>query len=199
MNSLRLSVSLLGLALLPSAMRADQLDDLIAAMKSDAPPPPPERVQEKIQEGLRTTSSAVSTAIANSYLAQVKASILDEANHGGWPCRSTYVYTPNYRSVLTQRLRFRFDQQPSPILAYAIICPAIYAQDNALLERALAYLKENDAFLSSRAESQMREFWLPFITSVLKRQTPPTKAAFKDPTAPKNPSDDPFSVLPGKK
>jgi len=167
---------------------ADPLDDLIADRKSGVTRVEPAKQQTTVQAGLARASSAHASAMANSYFAQVKSSIIDPENHGGWPCRSSLVYQPTTRRTLTAILKARFERQPDAIVAYAVICPAIYERNNELLNRALDYLKAADPFLHDLAQEQMAAFWLPFIGNVLKKQTP----GKKDEEA----KDDPFSVLP---
>lgn len=181
-------VALLGLLANPVLVHADPLDDLIADRKAGVTRVDPAKQQATVQAGLSRSSSAHASAMANSYLAQVKSSIIDPENHGGWPCRSSLVYQPTTRRTLTAILKSRFERQPDAITAYALVCPAIYERNNELMSRALDYLKVNDPFLHNLAQEQMAAFWLPFISNVLKKQ-PPVK---KDVEA----KDDPFSVLP---
>lgn len=169
-------------------VRADPLDDLIAARKSGGTRVDPAKQQATVQAGLSRASSAHASAMANSYLAQVKSSIIDPDNHGGWPCRSSLVYQPTMRRTLTAILKARFERQPDPIVAYAVICPAIYERNPELMNRAIDYLKKHDPFLHDLAQEQMSTFWLPFISNALKRQTPVKKDV--------DAKDDPFSVLP---
>jgi hypothetical protein len=171
-------------AILPSAA-ADALDEAIDGMRKGTPVGAAIR-EQIVQRGLSATSSAYFNALADRYVSQVKASIIDEENHGGWPCRSSLIYNTSTRRSLTSFLKSRFDRKPNPVLAYALICPALFAKDDVLLKRAIAYLQTNDPFLHVRAEAQMRDFWSPFIADVLRRQSPPAK----------EPKDSPLSVLP---
>jgi len=181
-------VALLGLSALTTVVYADPLDDLIADRKSGVTRVDPAKQQATLQAGLSRASSAHAGAMANSYLAQVKSSIIDPENHGGWPCRSSLVFQPTTRRMLTAILKSRFERQPDAILAYAVICPAIYERNTELMDRAIDYLKKNDPFLHDLAQEQMSSFWLPFISTALRKQAP----AKKDVEA----KDDPFSVLP---
>lgn len=160
----------------------DPLDEIISGMRQGKSRGNPASEQEAIQKSLATTSSAESTALTNAYLAQVKASIIDLENHGGWPCRSWLVVQSTPRRMITPTLRLRFERTPDAILAFAMICPALYAKDDVLLERALDYLEKNDPFLHRLANEQMKSFWMPFIADVLRKQTP----AGKQPNAEKD-------------
>lgn len=176
------------LVLFSPTARADALDTLIAELRSGSKTASAETSQDIVQRSLAGASAAYHDALANSYLTQVKASIVDEANHGGWPCRSSLIYQPSTRTSVTAALKRRFERTPDAMVAYALICPALYAKDEVLLQRALAYLEVYDAFLHQRAQASLPTFWQPFIASALKRQTP-------KPAAPLS-KDDPFSVLP---
>ena len=127
--------------------------------------------------------------MVDAYVSQVKASIVDEENHGGWPCRSWLVAQVSPRRIVTSSLKSRFERTPDAITAYAVICPAIYAKDDVLMNKALEYLKKYDPFLYEHAQAKMEAFWLPFVRDIQKRQTPPSKGA-------KVETDDPTSVLP---
>lgn len=186
-TTLRL-IALLCLSANTALVYADPLDDLIADRKSGVTRVDPAKQQATVQTGLSRASSAHASAMANSYLAQVKSSIVDPENHGGWPCRSSLVYQPTMRRTLTAILKSRFERQPDAITAYAVICPAIYERNHELMNRAIDYLKKHDLFLHDLAQEQMAAFWLPFISNVLKKQSP----VKKDVEA----KDDPFSVLP---
>lgn len=186
-TTLRLA-ALLCLSSTTALVYADPLDDLIADRKSGVTRIDPAQQQATVQAGLSRASSAHANAMANSYLAQVKSSIIDPENHGGWPCRSSLVYQPTTRRTLTAILKARFERQPDAITAYAVICPAIYERNNELLNRAIDYLKKHDPFLHDLAQEQMAAFWLPFISNVLKKQVPAKKNV--------DAKDDPFSVLP---
>ncbi len=181
--------AVLGFVLAAPSGRADPLDELIADVKSGVAPIDPAKRQATVQAGLGRASGSYANAMVDSYIAQVKASIIDPENHGGWPCRSALVYQPTTRRTLTAILRSRFERKPDAIIAYAILCPAIYERNDELLTRALNFLKVNDPFLHDHAQARLATFWLPFINQALKKQTPTPKQT-------KESKDDPFSVLP---
>ncbi len=176
------------LALLTPVVGADALDELIADKKAGVTRLDPATQQTIVRAGLSRASSAHANAMADSYLAQVKASIVDPQNHGGWPCRSTLVYSPTMRRSLFAILRARFERKPDAMLAYALICPTIFERNEELMTRALNYLRANDSFLHDHAQERMKSFWLPFISNALKKQTSVKKEV--------EAKDDPFSVLP---
>ena len=161
----------------PAPRPPDPLDEIISARRRGDLPGDPNAEQDAIQKRLSTAATAERTAMTNAYLAQVKASIIDPENHGGWPCRSWLVVQSTPRRMITPLLKTRFERTPDAGLAFAVICPALYAKDEALLNRALAYLEKNDPFLHQLANQQMKSFWMPFIADMLRKQTPASKQA----------------------
>ena len=189
MKMLPLSAWLVFAGVLLPVARADQIDDLISRLRAGAGPLEPAAQNQIVQAALSKTSSAQSKALADAYISQIKASIVDEENHGGWPCRSWLVVQATPRRIVTASLKGRFERTPDAITAYAMICPAIYANDDLLVNKALEYLKRFDPFLYEHAQAKMATFWLPFIRDIQRKQTPSTKGA-------KVEKDDPTSVLP---
>ncbi len=166
------------LALCASLARADQLDDLIAGLRSGAVTVDP----DKRAEILKTTGAAASKSyhdsIVNLYLWEIKTSIVDPDHNGGWPYRSFLVEDDSpVRKNLTDALKERFDEKPDAILAYASICPAIYAGDDKQVESLESYLKDNDSFLYDREQADVNQYWRPYIKSVLEKQAPSEKTA----------------------
>ena len=164
-----------GLVLWLPQSRADQLDDLIDGMRSGI------TVNAgKQAEILKTTGIAVSQSyrdsIVNLYLWEVKASIADPDNNGGWPFRSFLVEgNPSVRKHLTKALKERFEEKPNSILVYAAVCPAIYAGDEKLVDRLQSYLKDHDSFLYKLEQAQIDQFWRPYIEDVLEKEAASTK------------------------
>lgn len=77
---------------------------------------------------------------AEEYVGQVKASLLDLENQGGWPFRSYLIYDKAKRPVILNQLLARLDEQPDRILetAFAILAPAMIERNTAAFERAYA-------------------------------------------------------------
>ncbi len=156
--------------------RADQLDELIDGMEGGVTVSP-----DKQAEILKTTGTVASESykdsIVNLYLWEIKASIVDPDNNGGWPYRSFLVEdNSSVRTHLTKALKERFEEKPNSILVYAAICPAIYAEDEKLVDRLQSYLKDHDAFLYKLEQTQIDRFWRPYIKDVLKKEAAGTKA-----------------------
>lgn len=165
-----------GLAFCAPLARADQLDDLIAGLRSGAVTVDP----DKRAEILKTTGAAASKSyhdgIVNLYLWEIKTSIVDPDRNGGWPYRSFLVEgDPSVRKNLTKALNERFEAQPDAILAYALICPSIYAGDDKQVESLESYLKDNDSFLYAREQTDVSQYWRPYIKDVLEKETPAEK------------------------
>jgi hypothetical protein len=96
--------------------------------------------------------------MANLYLAQVKWSILDEENHAGWPVRSFLMEPPEREKVLAV-LTKRFAAEPSPIIAYALIPNACYANNIGLFNEVIRYLNVHDEFLFVNAAKCYDSYW----------------------------------------
>ena len=165
----------------PTVCAADALDGFMEEVRNGGGAVDSDAAQRAIQARLAKDSTVFGNAIAESYLGQVKASVIDPDRHGGWPCRSSFVYYSNTRRALTLALNARFKHRPDAFLAYALICPALYAKDDAMLNTALDFLRKNDPFLHQLAQSNMGKFWLPFITSTQKKQAPAAAPAKDDP------------------
>ena len=159
--------SALCLGIFTPRARADKLDDMIAAMRNGAAAPADKK------EIMKTMGVAAqktfADSIADMYLLEVKFSIIDSENNGGWPYRSFLVEEdPVLRNELTKALEERYKGKPDPILAYALICPAIYADDAALVDRLHEYLKDNDPFLYKLEQAHIDKYWRPYAAAVKK-------------------------------
>jgi hypothetical protein len=160
------------------AARADPLDDLIAGLRSGAVTGvDPVRREEIVKAARLAASEPYNAGLAALYLWQIKASIVDDENHGGWPCRSFIVCDEYMRKALVKALLKQFDEAPDSITAYALLCPALYLKDEALFARAQQYLKDNDQFLSQRSQEQLASFWRGYITGRLAKEDAENKAS----------------------
>jgi hypothetical protein len=165
------------LALCAPLARADQLDDLISGLRKgvavDA---------DKRKEIIHTTGEAAFNSycegMATLYLQEIKTAIVDPDHNGGWPVRSflTEGADPYLRKGLTKALQDRFDKKPYSVLAYALICPALYTGDDKLVDEAQMYLKDHDSFLYKMEQTQIGSYWRPYVKSVLAKEAPPPAA-----------------------
>ena len=165
------------LLLCSSRARADQLDDLISSMRKGVAVDADKR-KEIIHETGVTAYNSYSEGVATLYLQEVKESIADPDSNGGWPYRSflTEGANPYARGRLAKTLKDRFDKKPYSVLAYTLICPALYTGDDKLLEEAQSYLKDHDSFLYKMEQAQIDQYWRPYIKDVLAKETPPAAA-----------------------
>jgi hypothetical protein len=153
--------------------RADQLDDLISGLRKGVAVDADQR-----KEIIRTTGEAAFKSycegMATLYLQEIKTAIVDPDHNGGWPVRSflTEGADPYLRVGLTKALQDRFDKKPYSVLAYALICPAIYTGDDKLVDEAQTYLKDHDSFLYKMEQTQIDSYWRPYIKSVVAKEAP---------------------------
>ncbi len=132
---------------------------------------PPADLQAAIKAQGDAALKSYNGGIVDLYLAEIKTSIVDDVANGGWPYRSFLVEDdPTLRENLTTALKERFAEKPDAILAYALICPAIYADDTQLVDKAQSYLKDTDPFLYKLEQSRIDVHWRPYIASVKKAQ-----------------------------
>lgn len=103
------------------------------------------------------------------YLQQVKKSVIDPQNHGGWPCRSFLVFDSSLRNQLFTALKNELESHPSALIKYALICPALYAGDDALVSKLLESLEQEDKFYSEKANASIA-IWKPYISKHLKTE-----------------------------
>ena len=161
------------LALCAPLVRADQLDDLISSLRKgvavDA---------DKRKEIIHTTGEAAFKSycdgMATLYLQEIKTAIVDPDHNGGWPVRSflTEGADPYLRVGLTKALQDRFEKKPYSVLAYALVCPALYTGDDKLVDEAQMYLKDHDSFLYKMEQTQIDSYWRPYIKNVLAKEAP---------------------------
>jgi hypothetical protein len=170
-KALFLPLTAVCLLLRPGAARADQVDDLIADLRSGAVTTVD---AAKRDEALKADHAKANEIYANGlaalYLSEIKISILEPEKGGGWPYRSFLMGDIGMRANLTQALTKRFEEKPDSILAFALICPALFARDDGLLARAEAYLKENDPYLYKIEQAKIDHSWRPYIASGLKAE-----------------------------
>jgi hypothetical protein len=159
-----------GLALFALQLRADPLDELITGMRSGVTVDAGQQARIFKTTGTAASRSYIDSVV-NLYLWEIKASIIDPDNNGGWPYRSFLVEgNPSVRKHLTQALMERFEEKPDSILVYAAICPALYSGDEKLVNRLESYLKANDSFLYKLEQAQIDQSWRPYIKGALAKE-----------------------------
>ena len=177
------------LTLFAACLRADPADDVINQMRSGAKFLTERDRVQAARDTINPSLTAYNTAVVNAYVAQVKASIIDEQNHGGWPVRSWLITGTSSRNALLSALKYRMERSPEVIIAYAAICPALYADDQVLLRRALDYLEKYDPFLHEHARSKLKDYWQPYLAEVNSKKAPTAKGPRKE-------KENPLSILP---
>jgi len=98
------------------------------------------------------------------YIAQVKASILDEQNHGGWPYRSAIIYERPGRQQTMAALKQRLVAQPDDavITAMAMIGPCVIDNNLDDLHRAYQIIVRagaREAWTADRIVNQACQGW----------------------------------------
>lgn len=142
-------------------VRSETLDEAIARFLAG----------EKIEAGIlgNLTATPVKPAseggeVANNgsrYLSQIKRSILDPVRNGGWPWRSTYVLTDSKTQKKTySELKAIYEKNKTPLVAYALVCPAMYVDDMEILPELFAKIAENQP-LKARFDEVYAKFWEP--------------------------------------
>jgi len=95
------------------------------------------------------------------YLNQIKVSILDPVRNGGWPWRSTYILSDSRTQKKTySELKAIYEKNKTPLLAFALVCPAMYVDDMELLPELFAKIAENKP-LKARFDEVYAKFWKP--------------------------------------
>lgn len=97
----------------------------------------------------------------SKYLTVVKLSILDPASHGGWPVRSPHVFTDARKQMKTySELKAIYAKHKTPLVAYAMVCPAMYVDDMEILPELFAKIAENKP-LKAQFDVMYPKVWKP--------------------------------------
>lgn len=95
------------------------------------------------------------------YLRQVKVSIVDPLKNGGWPWRSTYILSDSRTQKKTYlELKAMYEKNKTPLVAYALVCPAMYVDDMEILPELFAKIADNQP-LKARFDEVYAKFWKP--------------------------------------
>jgi hypothetical protein len=159
-----------------SLARADLIDDRLAMVRQGAPATLSESERaDVIKPDLERVIEKWKTAEVNLYVEKVKASLIDEIHDGGWPFRCSVVESNSEnRPLIYQELRRLHGESNDAIIAYSLICPALYMKDTELAAQIRSELKSKDAFLSARVEKNY-DMWKRHIDSILAKETAATK------------------------
>ena|SRR2546427_7308900 len=100
---------------------------------------------------------------AQVYIDQVRWSLIDPDDHGGWPVRSPLLMIPGVLEPIHQRLKAKSDETYDTIFDYALICPGLYMHNEAEVQKVLSRLKAKDAFLYKRANAELKS-WRAYVS-----------------------------------
>jgi len=170
----RFSLFIALFAVLAISAQADQFDDMIDGLRKGTPVDPAKvdiKLLKTQNEAPDSTTSVFHEAVVNLYLHEVKLSIVDPAQEGGWPYRS-FLIEDNValRKQLLDGLTKRFAAKPDALLYYAMVCPALYDRNEELVTTIEAYLKQNDPFLYKTEQDCITKNWRHAIAATLKHQ-----------------------------
>ncbi|MGB8352598.1 MAG: hypothetical protein WCD79_01790 [Chthoniobacteraceae bacterium] len=170
----RFTLFIVLLAVLAAGARADQFDDMIDGLRKGTPVDPAKvdiKLLKTQNEAPDSVSSVFNDAVVNLYLHEIKLSILDPAQEGGWPYRSFLIEDDVVlRKQLLDGLTKRFAAKPDSLLYYAMVCPALYDRNEELVATIENYLKHNDPFLYKTEQERIAKYWRPAIAATLKHQ-----------------------------
>jgi hypothetical protein len=151
-----------------SIARADQLDDMIARLRRGGTIDPNKLSDDLSEKMGNSQHKAFEEAAANLYVQEIKLSIVAPKTQGGWPYRSFLVEDDASREMVTDTLTARFKAKPDSILAFALICPALYAGDESKVKLYESYLKGSDPFLYDMEQKDIKGYWRKGIADELR-------------------------------
>lgn len=95
--------------------------------------------------------------LAKWYVQQVKYSLLSPVNHGGWPYRSSLL--ESYGPTIYKELKSMLNEQqpPEPIVAYALLCPAMAEDDEKTVSQCIIIANSNP-YLARILPDQVEHF-----------------------------------------
>lgn len=94
------------------------------------------------------------------YLNRVKCSILDPVKHGGWPLRIDIIDDERGQAKTYRELKAMYEKDKSPVVAYALVCPAMFVNDFDLLPELIAKIGENK-MLKAHFDNVYASYWKP--------------------------------------
>jgi hypothetical protein len=94
------------------------------------------------------------------YLYRIKCSILDPVKHGGWPLRIDLVDDERGQTKTYRELKAIYQKDKSPVVAYALVCPAMFVNDFDLLPELIAKIGENK-HLKAHFDKVYASYWKP--------------------------------------
>lgn len=94
------------------------------------------------------------------YLKEIKRSVVDPVKNGGRPLRSSLVYEERSQKETYRELKAIYEKNKSPIVAYALVCPAMMVDDMEILPELFAKIAENKP-LKAHFDNVYATSWKP--------------------------------------
>lgn len=94
------------------------------------------------------------------YLNAIVLSVIDPAKNGGRPLHSSYVREEKSREKTYRELKAIYEKTKSPIVAYALVCPAMLLDDMEILPELFAKIAENK-YLKAHFDNVYAKKWKP--------------------------------------
>lgn len=140
-------------------VRSETLDDAFKRFLAG------EMISEEEAGKLTDTSGPASEGegvdnFGSRYLKQIKRSVVAPVRNGGWPLRSSLVYDEKSQRKTYQELKAIYEKNKSPIVAYALVCPAMMVDDMEILPELFAKIAENKA-LKAHFDKVYATLWKP--------------------------------------
>lgn len=94
------------------------------------------------------------------YLNFVKLSIMDPAHHGGWPYRIDLMDNERSQKKTYNELKAIYEKNKTPVVAYALVCPAMFVNDWKILPELFKKIEEN-SILKAHFDEVYTKLWKP--------------------------------------
>lgn len=96
------------------------------------------------------------------FLHQMKCSIIDPDGEGDWWKRSELVRMERQQAKTYRELKAIYGKHKTPIVAFALICPAMYVNDFDLLPELIEKIGENK-HLKAHFDKVYASHWKPML------------------------------------
>lgn len=96
----------------------------------------------------------------SKFLHLMKCSIINPIEDGDWWFRSDFIFEERAQATTYRELKAIYEKDKSPIVAYALVCPAMYVNDFELLPELIAKIGENK-HLKAHFDKVYASYWKP--------------------------------------
>jgi hypothetical protein len=149
----------------PALLPADELDDAIAALLAGIVDEiDPDKWNAIVESTGDRAIAKYREGITELYLTQIKWSVIDPDDHGGWPVRSLLVMNESTAKTLAKELEQKLSAKREPIVAYALLAVSLHHGEDD--RNRLSAIVAEDAFLKRRLDESWDDFWVPFTDAV---------------------------------